>query len=413
MNKKHIKMFRFSSLILCSLVFFGCSHNLDHPLNSTSESYIGDVLAADNNGNGISDLLDIYPNCGTNFECAINKAIEDSLLTYRTPLSSNIPDDATSSSSNLAVSSSSKIEIIPPEPTVWPEVLEFDVVYRDFSATHADFQPYSLGELCGESEINIPGETNPQMYGEFNNGAYRGFVHENTANADWSEATTITKGMVKTRLIALDINEPLYDFPIKDSALCNNGYFSQWFVGEDIKYSKIEKLVLTKGGYNTLSIAETEVENEYSFYSGDISNNKGFFPVEDFGYGNQNYQMFCDGKSASAICNEQLMGEANPLNGTLHNYNHTMAMHAYFSYTSSNAFFEIAGDDDIWVFIDGLLVIDFGGVHNPALGKINISDIAGAEWEENSVHSINIYKAQRQIDESYFRIKTNLRLFTQ
>lgn len=101
----------------------------------------------------------------------------------------------------------------------------------------------------------------------------------------------------------------------------------------------------------------------------------------------------------------------------------------------NNMVFEFSGDDDVWVYIDGVLVLDIGGVHNAASGSINFAngnvtvgnnnnlnlrqlfadakttgDFVSGEnrFADYTMHTINFYYLERGEGDSNCKLKFNL-----
>ena len=104
----------------------------------------------------------------------------------------------------------------------------------------------------------------------------------------------------------------------------------------------------------------------------------------------------------------QLFG--NPGGTPDRNFHFTYELSTEFTYKSGGAqVFTFRGDDDVFVYINGQLVIDLGGVHVATeqvveLNRLNLTD--------GETYDLKFFFAERHRTQSNFKITTNLQLQT-
>jgi fibro-slime domain-containing protein len=92
--------------------------------------------------------------------------------------------------------------------------------------------------------------------------------------------------------------------------------------------------------------------------------------------------------------------------GAAHNYHFTYAVSARFTYEAcTDQFVELVGSDDIWLFIDGWLAIDLGGMLANQMQHIDLDRLGLADGNE---YSFRLFFAQRQSARSSLTLRTNV-----
>jgi fibro-slime domain-containing protein len=98
-----------------------------------------------------------------------------------------------------------------------------------------------------------------------------------------------------------------------------------------------------------------------------------------------------------------------------HNFGFTTEWHTMFGYsTAANDNFSFSGDDDVFVFINGQLAIDLGGVHGVESASVNLNAIAaGFGLTDGQNYTLDVFQAERHTVGSNFTMTTSLQLVSQ
>merc|ERR1712129_513162 len=89
-----------------------------------------------------------------------------------------------------------------------------------------------------------------------------------------------------------------------------------------------------------------------------------------------------------------------------HNFWFTLEMHTAFRYHGGEKF-EFPGVDDLWVFINGSLAIDLGGMHKPLSKSVELDTLG---LNKGQLATLDLFFAERHTTQSNFRMETTIEI---
>jgi fibro-slime domain-containing protein len=199
----------------------------------------------------------------------------------------------------------------------------------------------------------------------------------------------VVPGMVQATLAA-DRKPVMTDPPPANSFLTTSADFDQWYHDSPRGSLVLDSLTLTRQQNGTFVYDHSETWSNTAPI-GWIT--PPFFPLDDRGWAlppsgpEIPYLSACDKDQ------------------TNHNYSFTSEVRYWFQYGGGEVL-QFIGDDDVWVFVNGQLAVDLGGVHMAATGLVTL-DAAGATkfgLTVGQIYEIAVFQAERHTCNSSYKL---------
>lgn len=179
-----------------------------------------------------------------------------------------------------------------------------------------------------------------------------------------------------------------------------------------MKVDAYDRLILTENNgvysFDAANKKSNYDKRSHSIYEDDTASSLQFYPIDGLGYDailgdttdktDSPYQKDENGNITATVRPEHPNGS------------YTLRGEAQFVY-QDNLYFEFSGDDDVYMYVNGVLALDLGGAHGICTKRVNLKDVATkCHLTPGEVATFTFFYMERNSDASNFKIETNMEL---
>jgi len=270
-------------------------------------------------------------------------------------------------------------------------VLRVPAIFRDFDESHSDFEVGCGSPVKGLVQNSLNAQGKPVLID-----GSQACIASPASFAQWYTDVPGTNASIVGDVVLFDNGKGAFV-----NRYGANG--EQWTARTDEKWAANDVTTCTATGcapcsYNKLQGCTATL----TAYDG----NPLFFPIDDA------KNALVDARHPAKVPAEygytswpwdyDVVPGAKP-----HDFSFTTEVNYWFQYDATKpATLDFTGDDDVWVFVNGKLAVDLGGLHEPLNGSVTLDPSSAATYglEDKKVYKISVFHAERKTDGSSFRL---------